>query len=75
MPSEARQTRGRARGGCVLMAGRDLLDPALAERVSRMARFRNLLVHTCRKADCRRVHDLGDLRAFADVVDGLAQRA
>ncbi len=48
----------------------------LTERLQRMARFRNLLVHVYGKIDYRQVyevlrHDLGDLRAFAAAVVSL----
>ncbi len=48
----------------------------LTERLQRMARFRNLLVHVYWKIDYRQVyevlrHDLGDLRAFAAAVASL----
>lgn len=47
-----------------------LIDANLAERLQKMARFRNLLVHVYWKPDYRRVHEilrtgLEDLRAFA----------
>jgi uncharacterized protein YutE (UPF0331/DUF86 family) len=55
------------------MCDRGLLDAALAERLKRMARFRNLLVHMYWKVDYDRVHallreDVDDLRAFASAV-------
>ena len=45
----------------------------LAERLRRMARFRNILVHLYAKVDLAQVHeilarDLGDLRAFASAI-------
>ena len=41
-----------------LLADRGLLEPQLADRLKRMARFRNLLVHMYWKVDHRRVHEL-----------------
>lgn len=46
-----------------------IIPAALSERLQRMARFRNLLVHMYWKVDYNRVYDvlqedLGDLRAF-----------
>ncbi len=48
----------------------------LAERLQRMAKFRNLLVHVYGNIDHRQVHktmqeDLGDLRAFAGAIAAL----
>jgi len=53
-----------------------LVDPALAERLKAMARFRNLLVHMYARVDPARLHEilsahLEGLRAFARVVAGL----
>jgi uncharacterized protein YutE (UPF0331/DUF86 family) len=57
----------------------DLLPAALTERLQRMARFRNLLVHMYGRVDHRRVHaiiqhDLQDLRAFVAAVVRLLQQ-
>ena len=54
----------------------DIIPPDLTERLQRMARFRNLLVHVYWKIDYRQVHaalreDLGDLRAFAAAIVAL----
>ena len=57
--------------GCfTLLRDAGLIDPELADRLGRMARFRNLLVHMYWKIDYDRVydviaHDLDDLRAFS----------
>lgn len=53
-----------------------LVAPDLAERLQRMAKFRNLLVHVYWNIDHRQVHqamreDLDDLRAFAAVIVAL----
>ena len=53
-----------------------LVDPALAERLKAMARFRNLLAHMYARVDPARLHailrdHLDDLRAFARAVAGL----
>ena len=53
-----------------------LVAPDLAERLQRMAKFRNLLVHVYWNVDHRQVHkamqeDLGDLRAFAAAIVAL----
>jgi uncharacterized protein YutE (UPF0331/DUF86 family) len=50
--------------------------PDLAERLQRMAKFRNLLVHVYWNVDHRQVHktmqeDLGDLRAFVAAIVAL----
>lgn len=50
-----------------------IIDAALSERLRRMARFRNLLVHMYWKVDFAKVHDvlqhsLGDLRAFSRAI-------
>ena len=50
-----------------------VITPDLAERLQRMARFRNLLVHLYWRVDNRRVYevitdDLGDLDAFSKQV-------
>ena len=50
-----------------------VIAPELAERLQRMARFRNLLVHLYWRVDNRRVYevirdDLGDLDAFSKQV-------
>ena len=50
-----------------------VVAPDLAERLQRMAKFRNLLVHVYWNLDRRQVHktmqeDLGDLRAFAAAI-------
>ena len=50
-----------------------ILDAALSERLRRMARFRNLLVHMYWKVDYAKVHEmiqhsLGDLRAFTRAI-------
>jgi uncharacterized protein YutE (UPF0331/DUF86 family) len=54
----------------------DLIPVDLAERLRRMARFRNLLVHMYWRIEYRLVHemlnrDLGDLRAFASAMTRL----
>ena len=57
--------------GCfTLLRDAGLIDPELADRLGRMARSRNLLVHMYWKVDYGRVydlmqHDLDDLRVFA----------
>ena len=57
--------------GCFgLLRDAGLIEPDLAARLGRMARFRNLLVHMYWKIDYDRVYDvlqenLGDLTAFA----------
>ena len=53
-----------------------LVDAALTERLTAMARFRNLLVHMYARVDPARLHEilsahLQDLRAFARAVAGL----
>ena len=53
-----------------------ILTGDLTERLQRMARFRNLLVHVYWKIDYRQVHaamreNLGDLRAFAAAIVAL----
>ena len=55
------------------LAHAGLIPVALGERLERMARFRNLLVHKYWNLDHARVHeiilhDLGDLRDFAAAV-------
>lgn len=50
-----------------------VISPDLAQRLQRMARFRNLLVHLYWRVDNRRVYevitdDLGDLDAFSQQV-------
>jgi uncharacterized protein YutE (UPF0331/DUF86 family) len=57
----------------------DLIPHPLAERLQRMARFRNLLVHMYWKIDYEKVYgilqnDLDDLRAFATVVTAVIGR-
>ena len=60
--------------GCFAVLGEaGVLAPDLAERLQRMARFRNLLVHVYWTVDHEQVHatirrDLGDLRAFAAAI-------
>ena len=62
---------------CFAALGEAGIIPAdLTERLQRMARFRNLLVHVDWKIDYRQVHaalreDLGDLRAFAAAIVAL----
>lgn len=56
-----------------LLHGVKVIPAALAERLQRMARFRNLLVHMYWKLDYNRVYDalqesLEDLRAFCAAV-------
>ncbi|MGH9142689.1 MAG: type VII toxin-antitoxin system HepT family RNase toxin [Vicinamibacterales bacterium] len=59
---------------CFATLGRAGVIPgALAERLQRMARFRNLLVHVYWKIDYRQVYDIvqrdtADLRQFASVM-------
>jgi len=53
-----------------------LIEPDLSERLQRMARFRNLLVHVYWTVDYERVFDMvehhtNDLRRFAQVVAAL----
>ena len=53
-----------------------LVTPALADALSRMARFRNLLVHDYVRIDAGRVFDIAttdvaDLRRFSDIVGEL----
>ncbi|MGF1662932.1 MAG: DUF86 domain-containing protein [Kineosporiaceae bacterium] len=63
-----------------LLAGHGLLDPALAERLTRAVGLRNLIVHAYADLDLRRVHDAAhtgpaDLLAFAEALvhqEGLA---
>jgi uncharacterized protein YutE (UPF0331/DUF86 family) len=50
-----------------------IIEARLAERLQRMARFRNLLVHMYWKLDYRQVHtimgeSLNDLRAFSSAI-------
>ena len=52
-----------------LLADAEVIDPPLADRLSRAAAFRNLLVHADASLDLRRVHAIAlqgpdDLRAF-----------
>ena len=60
--------------GCFAVLGEaGVLAPDLTERLQRMARFRNLLVHVYWTVDHEQVHalirrDLGDLRAFAAAI-------
>ena len=62
---------------CFAVLGKaGVIPPDLTERLQRMARFRNLLVHVYWKIDYRQVHaalreDLGDLRAFAAAIVAL----
>jgi uncharacterized protein YutE (UPF0331/DUF86 family) len=53
-----------------------LIEPALATSLSRMARFRNLLVHDYVKVDASKVFDIAandvkDMEIFSGVVAGL----
>lgn len=63
--------------GCFALLGEaGILAADLAERLQRMARFRNLLVHVYWSVDHEQVHaiirrDLGDLRAFVAAVIAL----
>ena len=63
--------------GCFALLGEaGILAPELTERLKRMAKFRNLLVHVYWKVDYRRVHaamreNLGDFRAFAATIVAL----
>ena len=57
----------------VLLERGGWIEPELAERLRKMARFRNLLVHGYAKVDLGIVEDivrrsLGDLEAFVEVV-------
>jgi uncharacterized protein YutE (UPF0331/DUF86 family) len=52
-----------------LLAGADVIDDELGERLARAAAFRNLLVHAYGRLDLQRVHAIArtgpdDLRAF-----------
>lgn len=56
-----------------VLGGAGVVAPDLAERLQRMAKFRNLLVHMYWHVDHRQVHktmreDLDDLRAFAATI-------
>jgi len=58
-----------------ILAGLKVIAPDLAERLKRMARFRNLIVHLYWEVDDRRVYqviqqDLDDLDAFRRQVLG-----
>ena len=72
----ARQLRATPEdyAGCfAILADAGLVPRDLAERLQRMARFRNLLVHMYWKIDYERVydvlhHDLDDLRSFCALV-------
>lgn len=60
----------------VVLSEAGLVSRDLSERLQRMARFRNLLVHIYWKLDYNRVYDimqgdLGDLRAFASAMAAL----
>ena len=63
--------------GCFALLGEaGILAPELTERLKRMAKFRNLLVHVYWKVDYRRVHaamreNLGDFRAFSATIVAL----
>ncbi len=63
--------------GCFAILGEaGILAPDLTERLQRMARFRNLLVHVYWTVDHGQVHEvigrnLGDLRAFAAAIVAL----
>ena len=63
--------------GCFAVLGEaGILAPDLSERLQRMARLRNLLVHVYWTVDHRQVHaligrNLGDLRAFAAAIVAL----
>jgi len=65
--------------GCfAVLQEADVLPAALATRLQRMARFRNLLIHMYWKVDYRRVHeiirqDLQDLRTFVGIIVRLLQ--
>ncbi len=62
---------------CFALLGEAGIIPAdLSERLQRMARFRNVLVHRYRDVDYNRVYDvlqnrLGDLREFMDAIGKL----
>jgi uncharacterized protein YutE (UPF0331/DUF86 family) len=56
-----------------ILADLRVIEPDLAQRLKRMARFRNLLVHVYWKVDNQRVYriirgDLGDLDSFRQQV-------
>lgn len=56
-----------------ILEDHDVLSPELADRLQRMARFRNLLVHVYADVDDERVHAyltdrLGDLDRFAEAI-------
>ena len=56
-----------------ILAGLSVMTPELAERLKRIARFRNLIVHLYWQVDNRRVyqliqHDLDDLDVFRQQV-------
>jgi uncharacterized protein YutE (UPF0331/DUF86 family) len=56
-----------------LLAGAEIIDSGLADRLARAAAFRNLLVHAYASLDLARVHAIAldgpdDLRAFLAAV-------
>lgn len=60
----------------VTLADAGVVSQDLSERLQKMARFRNLLVHIYWKLDYNRVYDImladiGDLRSFASVMAAL----
>ena len=65
---------------CFALLGKaGILAPDLTERLKRMAKFRNPLVHVYWKVDYRPVHaamqeNLGDFRAFAATIVALLDR-
>jgi len=62
-------------GDCFVILGEiGAIPPELVERLRRMAKFRNLLVHLYWKTDDAKVYrlireDLGDIRAFLELVE------
>lgn len=60
------------------LAQDDILDDKLADRLSDMARFRNLLVHQYTEIENRRVHEiikenLGDIEDFLENIESLLE--
>lgn len=56
-----------------MLAETGMISPELSQRLQRMARFRNVLVHMYWSVDCERVYEvlqkqLEDLRAFVRAI-------